>query len=482
MSLKNLFILFLTASLLGAVACSNSGDSLYKANYASAKTLVKLDAIEKSEWSYLFDGYHQALWFSTTGTKARVEKNKLYVDEGTVLISDSNYKDYVLEISTNGSACDLALAFKPINKTLRERQPSSLSAIVRFNPGDDMVFLAGTQLCSSASTALSDGVNTFRITVADGKATLYNQQGEALSRTPLANSLNKEDKLFDTLSATPLGKIALYGRNGLFFSSIRIARFQEHEPLVETLNTKRRAQNSWTDLLSQGPVTNSTANSVDENAYSNKWVPKVLGEAAGSDASGIFEISKNIVNIRFDKKDSFDRRFAHLYLDKKVRPPFSLSADYRFFSYQAKGAPNWAYRNSGLMLFTDSPFDIPQDQDIPKSIEAQLLSADPKRIRTTGNLCTPGTQVEIDERLVTQHCIYSTSTSFTGDDWVNIEVQVDTAGQVSHFINGEKVFSYRRIQNDDGTLLLDGFIALQAESQNMQFKNLLLKQEADDTM
>ena len=124
-----------------------------------------------------------------------------------------------------------------------------------------------------------------------------------------------------------------------------------------------------------------------------------------------------------------------------------------------------------------------KDQDFPVCIEVQLLDG---MGRPTGNLCTPGTNVEINGRLHRQHCTNSKSKLYDGEEWVKAEVEVRGNNVVRHYINGELVLEYQRpqldpsdgdarkiIADEEGDLMLDrGWIALQAESHPVDFRNV----------
>ena len=53
-----------------------------------------------------------------------------------------------------------------------------------------------------------------------------------------------------------------------------------------------------------------------------------------------------------------------------------------------------------------------KDQDFPNSIEVQLLGGKGEGKRTTGNLCTPGTDVIMDGKLLKCHCLSSKSKTY----------------------------------------------------------------------
>jgi hypothetical protein len=124
------------------------------------------------------------------------------------------------------------------------------------------------------------------------------------------------------------------------------------------------------------------------------------------------------------------------------------------------------------------------EQKFPVSIEVQFLGGLGNGPRPTGNLCTPGTNVVIDGQLVTKHCIRSSSETYDGDEWVAMEVEVRDSRLVRHVINGDVVHEYSEPQldpqdpiatpflNDGENLLSGGYIALQAESHPVEFRNI----------
>jgi hypothetical protein len=139
---------------------------------------------------------------------------------------------------------------------------------------------------------------------------------------------------------------------------------------------------------------------------------------------------------------------------------------------QCPGGPGWAFRNNGIMAHGQSPESMKKDQDFPDSIEVQMLGGNGTDKRSTGNLCTPGTHVVMDGKLITQHCISSSSKTYHGDQWVTIELEVHGNEIIRHIINGEVVLEYERPQLDDGTLLSEGSISLQAESHPTEFRKV----------
>ena len=182
----------------------------------------------------------------------------------------------------------------------------------------------------------------------------------------------------------------------------------------------------------------------------------------------------------------FDARFGHIFYER----PFShyrLVVEYRFIGDQIQGGPSWAFRNSGIMLHSQPPESMRRDQTFPICIEVQLLGGDGERERTTMNLCTPGTHVVFNGRLVTDHCTDSKSKTYHGDQWVRAEVMVLGSSVVRHIAEGEVVLEYEMPQvgggaveghdpafKRDGELLESGYISLQSESHPVEFRKVEL--------
>lgn len=218
------------------------------------------------------------------------------------------------------------------------------------------------------------------------------------------------------------------------------------------------------------------------------WTPKITGRELGDNYANTFRVEDGVLKVSYDGYERFEGRFGHLFYEK----PYSyyrLSFEYRFVGEQAPHGPGaWAVRNSGAMLHAQDPRTMLRDQDFPISIEAQLLGGlgDGKR-RPTLNVCTPGTKIVYDGRLYPRHCLESTSQTFDGDQWVQVEIIVLGGALISHRVNGETVLEYalpqlgggevHRFDPDvkrDGVLLDGGYIALQSESHPVEFRNIRL--------
>jgi hypothetical protein len=216
------------------------------------------------------------------------------------------------------------------------------------------------------------------------------------------------------------------------------------------------------------------------------WSPKITGYELGENFGNTFRVEDGVLKVSYDEYDKFDDKFGHLF----YKSPFSnylLRLEYRFVGEQAPGGPGWAFRNSGIMIHGQPPETMAKDQKFPVSIEVQLLGGRGTGERPTGNVCTPGTHIVMDGKLVTSHCNDSRSKTYHGDQWVTIEVEVHGNKVVKHIIDGETVMEYSQPQLDekdpearplikDGNKMLSGgSISLQAESHPVEFRNIEIK-------
>jgi hypothetical protein len=222
----------------------------------------------------------------------------------------------------------------------------------------------------------------------------------------------------------------------------------------------------------------------------NGWTPKFSHHDLGVNLHDTFRVEDGLLKVRYDKWQTFNDEFGHIF----YREPFSyyvLAAEYRFVGQQVKTARTdlaWALRNNGLMLHSPDPKTMLKDQDFPISIEVQLLGGlGNGKPRTTANLCTPGTNVVMNGKLETRHCINSTSKTYEGDEWVRVEVVAHGDELVRHMVEGVSVLEYTKPQigggnasptdpavKVDGTPLMGGYISLQAETAPIDFRKVEL--------
>ena len=213
------------------------------------------------------------------------------------------------------------------------------------------------------------------------------------------------------------------------------------------------------------------------------WSVKITGYPLHENFGNTFRVENGVLKASYDRYQKFDNRFGHLFYKEKFSH-YRLRVEYRFTGEQCVGGPDWALRNSGVMVHSQSAQSMALKQEFPVSIEVQFLGGDGKNERHTVNLCTPGTNVVMGDSLVTQHCFDSRSQTYHGEQWVTAEVEVRGNEVIKHFINGELVFEYQKPQLDerdaearqfitDGKLMLhEGYLALQAESHPIEFRKV----------
>ena len=155
------------------------------------------------------------------------------------------------------------------------------------------------------------------------------------------------------------------------------------------------------------------------------WVPKITGYELGDNYGDTFRVVNGVLQASYDKYSNFESKFGHLFYERRSFSHYIIAAEYRFVGEQVAGGPEWAIRNNGLMLHSQSPKSMSKDQDFPISVEVQLLGGLPSgKPRSTANMCSPGTQVFINGTMVKGHCLNSKSQTYAGDQWVRVEVEV----------------------------------------------------------
>ncbi|THH41426.1 3-keto-disaccharide hydrolase [Neolewinella litorea] len=231
------------------------------------------------------------------------------------------------------------------------------------------------------------------------------------------------------------------------------------------------------------------------------WDIKMAGRPLNENFRNTWRVEDSMLRVSYEDYENFDDAYGHLYYQQPYSH-YKLRFEYRFTGEQTPGGANWNVRNSGVMLHSQSAASNDMGQHFPVSVELQLLGGLGEGERNTGNVCTPGTAVVMGDTINYNHCISSNSATYHGDDWVKAEAIV-LGGEAMHFlIEGDTVLSFQKPQigggftsrNDDaaawkrfgvedsyqrwldreGEILTEGYIALQAESHPIDFRNIEL--------
>jgi hypothetical protein len=220
------------------------------------------------------------------------------------------------------------------------------------------------------------------------------------------------------------------------------------------------------------------------------WDIKIAGHALNDNYKNTFRVEDGMIRISYDAYQRFDDKYGHMYYHQPYSH-YKLRYEYRFTGNQTPGGASWNVRNSGIMYHSQSARSLTLNQEFPVSLEMQLLGGLGKGSRSTGNLCTPGTVVEVDGKLNPDHCINSRSKTYEGDQWVRAEIVVLGDSVIHHLIEGDTVFTFHKPRigevywaegkkdayydewlTKNGLALKDGYIALQAESHPIDFRNI----------
>ena len=230
------------------------------------------------------------------------------------------------------------------------------------------------------------------------------------------------------------------------------------------------------------------------------WDIKIANHSLNHNFNNTFQVQDSMIRVVYDEYEDFDDKYGHMYY-KTPYSYYKLKFDYRFLEEQTSGGENWNVRNSGVMIHSQSAKSNALEQHFPVSLEIQLLGGLNKGVRTTANLCTPGTAVYFNGKLDYTHCITSESKTYNGDQWVHIEAIILGNESILHIVENDTVLKYTRPEIDSSFLSKDykgidwdnfgvtnkeiwldkagkpigeGYIALQAESHPIDFKNIEL--------
>lgn len=217
----------------------------------------------------------------------------------------------------------------------------------------------------------------------------------------------------------------------------------------------------------------------------HNWVIKINGYPLHHNYKNTFRVENGILKVSYDNYENFTNQFGHIFY-KTPFTNYKFRLEYRFVGEQVKGGAPWAEKNSGIMIYCQSPESMLVHQAFPLSLEVQLLGGVNKNEpRPTGNLCTPATNVKMNGKLITAHCITAIGETFYDTHWITAEVHVIN-NTITHYINGKAVITYSNptiggefldatskvIQAKEGQALTNGYISLQSESHPVEFKNI----------
>ncbi|MES1217260.1 MAG: DUF1080 domain-containing protein [Bacteroidota bacterium] len=225
------------------------------------------------------------------------------------------------------------------------------------------------------------------------------------------------------------------------------------------------------------------------------WDIKIKDHPLNENYKNTFRVEDSMLRVSYSDYEKFDNQFGHLY----TQTPYSyykLKLQYRFVGDHLADAPIWGDRNSGVMLHSQSAKSINLHQDFPVSLEFQFLCGNGKDTVATGSVCTPGTFITYNGKPYLGHIQKSNSKTYLKNEWVSAEAEVYGDSLIRHIINGDTVLTYTKPMIGEGfvsnthtwthanitdsllwinkanTPLAEGYIALQAESQPVDFRKI----------
>ena len=216
------------------------------------------------------------------------------------------------------------------------------------------------------------------------------------------------------------------------------------------------------------------------------WTVKFTGEPVGVNYRDTFRVEDGVLRVDYSKWERLDGKFGHIFTEVPYSA-YDLRFEYRTVGEQVAGAPEWAFRNNGVLIHAQAPETMELEQGFPQSLEMQLLSSDGETYRSTGNICTPGTDVVLAEVRTYQHCIDSNKATTMHGEWVAVRVETERDGRVRWYVNGVETFDIDAVvvnpddpvmalgSGVDGKRLLSGRIAFQAESHPTEFRNVQIR-------
>jgi len=227
----------------------------------------------------------------------------------------------------------------------------------------------------------------------------------------------------------------------------------------------------WVDIFNGQDLTN--------------WVPLIHKSGYNEDEYKTFRADpvNHVIKITYVDypNHSFDDRCGLLYYNKPLTN-YRVRATYHFVDEavepQAKNPVSWGRFNSGLMIFGIDPSKVTGDPEFPPLIEIQLLGEGSTGGSTSPNICTPGGMLYDKGADCGNNGSGVKPASPT--TWVTVEAEVHPGAQT-------KVYAYPPGQPDrskpievvtgvkyQNSLVTNGYISLQSESQPCEFKDIQL--------
>jgi hypothetical protein len=215
----------------------------------------------------------------------------------------------------------------------------------------------------------------------------------------------------------------------------------------------------------------------------NDWKIKIAGHELNDNYKNTYRVENGLLKVSYEEYEQFDDKFGLIFYKDKFSN-YLLRVEYRFVGEQVPGAPDWAFKNSGIMVHCNPPESMTKDQKFPVCIEAQLLGGNGKDERHTGNVVCLGTKVVMAGETTPKDYGEVTSKTIHDDRWVTMELEVLGNKVIKFMLDGQLIAEFNNPQlneeNEDAQKLIkdgekmlhEGYIALQAESHPVEFRKI----------
>src|SRR6187397_1485921 len=148
------------------------------------------------------------------------------------------------------------------------------------------------------------------------------------------------------------------------------------------------------------------------------WDIKIKDHPLNENFKNTFRIEDSMIRVVYSDYEKFNNQFGHLYTYKPYSY-YKLKLQYRFVGDHLADAPEWADRNSGLMLHSQSAQSMNLNQNFPVSLEFQFLCGNGNDTVPTGNVCTPGTFITYNGKPFLGHMQNSNCKTYLKNEWIN---------------------------------------------------------------
>jgi hypothetical protein len=215
------------------------------------------------------------------------------------------------------------------------------------------------------------------------------------------------------------------------------------------------------------------------------WSPMIHKSAYKADPYNTFraDATNQVIQVTYQDYPggNFDERCGLLYFDQYLTD-YRVRLTYRFKEPQAQNPVGWGKNNTGLMIFALDPTQVTGDPMFPPLIEIQLLGTPSSGGTNNANLCQPGgmtVQMLHGEPTPGGNCFDSTSgPARPAAEWTTVEAEVHVAGDTKVYQHPDLTTPVLTISGPiyGGKPVLGGYLALQSESQPLEFKDIELKE------